>query len=245
MINSPKKDQPLYYQVREHILHKLATHEWIPGERIPTEPELAALFAVSVGTVRKAIEDLVAENILIRRARIGTTVATHENYNPFSTFFNFLSKTGKPLYVENQLLVFNKIKASRDFLYIFNVSETENLFVIDNLRLVDKKAVMYDRIWLPEKQFKGLNKRNFENRPGSIYAFFQNQFRVTVLRIKEQLEATQAPDFVQSPLEVKKRDAILKITRQAISYGDEVVEFRNRYVNTNACQYLNEIGLKE
>jgi len=245
MTKSTKFDQPLYHQIRENILNKLANHEWIPGERIPTEPELAALFGVSVGTVRKAIEDLVAENILIRRARIGTTVATHEDHNPFSTFFNFLSKTGEPLHVENQLLLFKKIKASKDLSYIFNINEKDSLFMIDNLRIVDKKPVMHDRIWLPERRFEGLNKRDFENRPGSIYAFFQNDFRVTVLRIKEEVEAIQAPDFTQSTLHVKKTDAILKITRQAISYGDEVVEFRNRYVNTNVCQYLNEIGLKE
>ena len=71
-------DQPLYNSVRSHILEKLKNGVWQPGAKIPTEPELAKLFSVSVGTVRKAVEDLVSEKVLIRRARIGTTVATHE-----------------------------------------------------------------------------------------------------------------------------------------------------------------------
>jgi len=43
----------------------------------------------------------------------------------------------------------------------------------------------------------------------------------------------------------EKTDASLKISRHAISYGDEVIEYRHRYVNTRMCKYQNHIGLKE
>ena len=105
-------DQPLYNSVRSHILEKLKNGVWQPGAKIPTEPELAKLFSVSVGTVRKAVEDLVSEKVLIRRARIGTTVATHEQHNQFSTFFNFLSRSSSEMHVVPKLLSFQKVLAS-------------------------------------------------------------------------------------------------------------------------------------
>src|SRR5574337_234195 len=68
---------PLYQQIKGLILHSLQHGEWKPGEAIPSEIELAARFRVSQGTVRKAIDELAAEHILVRRQGKGTFVASH------------------------------------------------------------------------------------------------------------------------------------------------------------------------
>ena len=60
------------------ILASLQASEWLPGEAIPSEIELATRDAVSQGTVRKAIDELAAENLLVRRQGKGTFVATHQ-----------------------------------------------------------------------------------------------------------------------------------------------------------------------
>lgn len=238
-------DQPLYNSVRAHILTKLRAGEWQPGSKIPTEPELAKLFAVSVGTVRKAVEDLVSEKVLIRRARIGTTVATHEQHNQFSTFFNFLAPDGGELLIEPKLLSFKKVLANTELAKILEVRESDPLILIDNLRIINGRPTMYDQIWLPQKKFLKLTQKSFENRTGSIYSLYQAQFMMTIVRIHEQVEAIKAPAFVMQELKLKKTDPVLKICRYAYTYGDEIVEYRNRYVNTSLSLYQNEIGLKE
>ena len=238
-------DQPLYNSVRSHILEKLKNGVWQPGAKIPTEPELAKLFSVSVGTVRKAVEDLVSEKVLIRRARIGTTVATHEQHNQFSPFFNFLSRSSSEMHVVPKLLSFQKVLASNELANILEVPEGDALISIDNLRLLNGKPVMYDRIWLPQKKFSRLTKKSFENRDGSIYSLYQSEFMMTIVRIHEQIEAINVPEFIMKELNLKKSDPVLKITRYAYTYGDEVVEYRNRYVNTTLSLYQNEIGLRE
>ena len=238
-------DQPLYNSVRTHILAKLRAGEWQPGSKIPTEPELAKLFAVSVGTVRKAVEDLVSEKVLIRRARIGTTVATHEQHNQFSTFFNFLAPDGGELLIEPKLISFKKILANSDLAKILEVREGDPLIAIDNLRIINGQPTMYDQIWLPQKKFLKLTQKGFENRDSSIYSLYQSQFMMTIVRIHEQVEAIKTPEFVIHELNLKKTDPVLKISRYAYTYGDEIVEYRNRYVNTSLSLYQNEIGLKE
>jgi GntR family transcriptional regulator len=238
-------DQPLYNSVRGHMLTKLRNGEWLPGSRIPTEPELAKLFAVSIGTVRKAVEDLVSEKVLIRRARIGTTVATHEQHNQFGTFFNFLSRESGEMDIKPALLSFEKVLANDDLAKALEVKEGDPLILIDNLRLINSKPTMYDRIWLPQKKFAKLTKKGFENREGSIYSLYQSQFMMTIVRIHEQIEAINAPEFVMKGLNLKKTDPVLKISRYAYTYGDEVVEYRHRYVNTALSLYQNEVGLRE
>ncbi|HXM81598.1 MAG TPA: GntR family transcriptional regulator, partial [Burkholderiales bacterium] len=68
---------PLYRQIKDLLLESLRSGEWRPGEAIPSEIELAARFRVSQGTVRKAVDELAAENLLVRRQGKGTFVATH------------------------------------------------------------------------------------------------------------------------------------------------------------------------
>ena len=239
-------DQPLYNSVRSAMLAKLSSGEWVPGAKIPTEPELAKMFSVSIGTVRKAVEDLVAEKVLLRRARIGTTVARHDQHNQFSTFFNFADPSGNSkMLIEPKLLALKKVVSTKELSKIFNVHENDSFFMIDNLRLINGHPVMYDRLWLPHKKFSKLTQKGFENRLGSIYSLYQTQFGLTVVRIKEHVEAIKVPEFVREELGLKKTDAILKITRFAYTYGDELIEYRNRYVNTNLSLYQNELGLKE
>ena len=69
---------PLYKQIKSLLVQRLQQGEWKPGEPIPSELELAARFQVSQGTVRKAVDELAAENLLVRRQGKGTFVATHQ-----------------------------------------------------------------------------------------------------------------------------------------------------------------------
>src|SRR5258705_13819497 len=68
---------PLYQQIKALITRSLQAGEWRPGEAIPSEMDLAARFKVSQGTVRKAIDELATDNLLVRRQGKGTFVATH------------------------------------------------------------------------------------------------------------------------------------------------------------------------
>ena len=77
---------PLYEQIKAMILASLQASEWLPGMAIPSEMELAARYAVSQGTVRKAIDELAAQNLLVRRQGKGTFVATPQNHHRYQNY---------------------------------------------------------------------------------------------------------------------------------------------------------------
>ncbi|MFP5407449.1 MAG: GntR family transcriptional regulator, partial [Gammaproteobacteria bacterium] len=78
---------PLYRQIQALLTRSLQEGEWKPGEAIPSEPELATRFGVSQGTVRKAIDELAAAHVVVRRQGRGTFVASHHEVR---TQFRFL-----------------------------------------------------------------------------------------------------------------------------------------------------------
>src|SRR5690606_704865 len=95
---------PLYQQIRRLLLQALDRAEWQPAEAIPSELELAARFQVSQGTVRKAIDELAAENRLLRRQGKGTFVATHHEAKVRFRFLRLTPDDGKQPVSGSQIL---------------------------------------------------------------------------------------------------------------------------------------------
>src|SRR6476620_3031810 len=108
---------PLYQQIKGLILQSLEAGEWKPGEAIPSEMDLAARFRVSQGTVRKAIDELAAENLLLRRQGKGTFVATHAEQQVQYRFLKLVPDDGDrdsegP--AERRILECRRVRASAD-----------------------------------------------------------------------------------------------------------------------------------
>src|SRR5690606_42078506 len=95
---------PLYRQIKELLVQSLERGEWKPGEAIPSEVELASRFQVSQGTVRKAIDELAAENLLLRRQGKGTFVATHHEARVRFRFLRLTPDDGKQTVSGSQIL---------------------------------------------------------------------------------------------------------------------------------------------
>src|SRR5206468_5094674 len=85
---------PLYQQIKALITQSLQSGEWKPGELIPSEVELAARYKVSQGTVRKAIDEMSAENLVVRRQGKGTFVATHHEARAQFRFLRLVPDSG-------------------------------------------------------------------------------------------------------------------------------------------------------
>jgi GntR family transcriptional regulator len=87
---------PLYRQIKQLIMGNLESGEWGPGDAIPSESELAGRFGVSQGTVRKAIDEMAAENLLVRQQGKGTFVATHKDPGSAFRFLRLVPNDGVP-----------------------------------------------------------------------------------------------------------------------------------------------------
>ena len=70
--------KPLYLQIRDIFSERIAKAKWRSREPIPNEYELGAELKVSIGTIRKAVDLLVAEGQVVRRQGRGTFVVDRE-----------------------------------------------------------------------------------------------------------------------------------------------------------------------
>src|SRR5438105_12558380 len=230
--------QPLYHQIKALLTASLQHGEWKPGEAIPSEMELAARFQVSQGTVRKAIEELAADNLLVLRQGKGTFVATHtEEHTSHYRFLRLRSSNGKDEYPASRLLDVRRGKASADLARLLALRTGDALIVMRRVLEFSAEPVLLDEISLPAALFKGLSRAKLEAYRGSMYSFFESQYGVRMIRAEEHLTAIAADAATAEVLRVKVNSPLLAVDRVAYTYGDRPVEWRRGLCNTRSHYY--------
>ena len=233
---------PLYLQIKALLLRSLQVGEWQPGHAIPSETELAARFKVSQGTVRKAIDEMAAENLLIRRQGKGTFVATHDDPRAFFRFLRLVPLSGGIEQAQSIPLECWRAKAGPEVARMLELNIGDPINIVRRLLHFAGKPVVVDEIYLPGAIFGTLTLDALRDFKGSLYSLFESQFGVRMIRAEERLRAVPADRASAELLHVAEGSPLLSVERVSFSYGDKPVEWRRGLYATNEHCYFNELG---
>lgn len=233
---------PLYRQIKALLLEGLHGGEWRPGEAIPSEIELAARFRVSQGTVRKAIDELAAENLLVRRQGKGTFVATHGEAQVRFRFLRLTPDAGEAVAPERQMLDFRRSRASAELARALDLKAGDPVLMLRRLLVFGGAPVLLDEVWLPGTLFKGLTASAISEHRGALYNLFETEFGTRMVRAEERLKAVTADPASAELLAVEPGHALLQVERLSYTYGDRPVEWRRDLYNTDQHYYRSELG---
>jgi GntR family transcriptional regulator len=229
---------PLYREVKHKLMESLRDGEWKAGDMIPAEKRLCERYGVSVGTLRKAVDELTAEHILIRHQGRGTFVASHSQDRYMFGFFHICPKSGHKEYPQVEFISLVKDKADADAARRLGVGKGSKLLRIVNRLSLGGRQVIVDNILLPERIFPGLTETQLRERRTTLYQLYQDSFGVAVLRTEERLDAAPASAEVAELLSIAPGTPLLHIVRRALSFRDEVVELRHSWVFTGDHEYF-------
>ena len=233
---------PLYQQIKALLVKSLQGGEWKPGEAIPSELELAARFRVSQGTVRKAIDELATENLLVRRQGKGTYVATHAEENIQYRFLRLAPDEGPATGMARSFLDCRRIRAPADVARALDLKSGESAVLVRRTLSRNERPVVLDEIWLPAGPFKGLTAERLSQYAGPMYGLFESEFGVRMIRAEEKLRAVAADETDARLLEVELGTPLLSVERLAFTYGDQPVELRRGLYRTDHHFYRNELS---
>ena len=227
---------------RALIMASLDDGEWPPGEALPSEIALAQRFRVSQGTVRKAIDALAAQSLVIRRQGKGTFVSTHtEEKTSLFRFLRIRRNDGRDEYPASRLLDVRRGKASAEVARALELKVGDTVIVLRRVLEFGGQPVVLDEIALPAALFKGLTKAKVEAYRGAMYSFFETQLGVRMLKAQEKLRAVSADALSAGILGVRAGEALLSVDRVTLTYGDRPVEWRRGLCATRHHSYVNEL----
>lgn len=232
---------PLYRQIKDLIMQGLASGEWRPGEAIPSEAELAIRFNVSQGTVRKAIDEMAAENLVVRKQGKGTYVASHNDPRAFFRFLRVVPNEGGVSVPQSVPLECWRAKAGQEAARILDIAPGAPITIVRRVLKFNGKPVVVDEIYLPGDIFQGLSLEVLQEYQASLYSLFETRFGVRMIRAEERIRAIAADRTSAELLAVEEGSPLLSVERVTYTYGDKPVEWRRGLYSTAEHYYLNEL----
>jgi GntR family transcriptional regulator len=233
---------PLYQQIKALITQSLQSGEWKPGELIPSEIELAGRFKVSQGTVRKAIDELAAENLVVRRQGKGTFVATHHEARAQFRFLRLMPDAGEPHSADNQILDVKRLRAPAEVARLLDIKPGDSVIFIKRVQSFDGAPTIVEELWLPGLIFKGLTAERLVEYKGPMYGLFEMEFGTRMIRATEKIRAVGADEDTAQLLKTAPGAPLLSVERVSFTYGDKPVEVRRGLYSTDRHHYQNELS---
>lgn len=233
---------PLYRQIKDFLIRSLEEGEWGPGDAIPSEGELAVRFNVSQGTVRKAIDEMAAENMLVRRQGKGTFVSTHTDPRSAYRFLRLMPDDGNVTQAVSDPFSCEHIPASSEVADALGLAVGDAVICVKRVLRFDGQPVVFDHIFLAVELFDGLTLEGLRRGERSLYSLFESEFGVRMIHAEEHLRAVAADVESAVLLGVKEGHPLLLVERTAYTYGNKPVEWRRGLYSTHRHYYRNELG---
>lgn len=231
---------PLYLQVKRRLVERIVGGEWPPGSVLPSEHQLAAQMEVSQGTVRKALDALASENLLVRRQGRGTFVAEHDQQRTLFRFFMIESDDGRRQFPETTFSRLTTAAANRREARALNLGERADVWRLVRHRALDGSVCVVERITLAAADFPGLDAH--VPLPNNVYRLYEQSYAITIARAREEIRAAVASAADAEALGCARGAPVLAIDRVAYSLTGRATELRLSVCLTDRVHYVSDLN---
>lgn len=229
---------PLYRQARDVLVKRISDGTWQPGRALPSEMEIAADLGVSQGTARKALDEMEAENLIVRHQGRGTFVAAHDEARILFQFFKLMPDSGASEFPNSRIINVKISSADARAAAALNLRPLARVVRIERVRSLASRVCIFERILLPRSLFPGIEKIEL---PNNLYELYRSSFGVTIGRSQERLKAVAAGPPEAKHLRVANGTPLLSIDRIAFSLDNRPAEWRVSLCETDAVHYLSDL----
>ena len=227
--------QPLYKQVYDLLVDRLANRHWKPSEPLPSEFALADELGVSQGTVRKALNQMVDEQLLTRRQGKGTFVAEHTQESSLFRFFRFKQPGGEKLIPETEVINKKVRTINAREVKILGLEKNEQVCEMVRVRSLLGTKTVLERVIQPLSIFPAIDKE--KEIPNSLYSFYQENYSISIVRVEEELKATTLNINQAELLNLPENTPVLMVERASINIDGRIVEWSEALCSTDKFVY--------
>lgn len=233
--------RPLHIQIRDLLLQRIASSEWTDNEPLPSEIALAKEYEVSIGTIRKALDDLTANHLIVRHRGRGTFVTRHSLHEALYRWFSIVPDCGTKTFPHDEVTAKESGTANAEEAEALKIDEGGEVIRVFRLRTLDGKALMHDRLVVSAELLHPFSWPEVAGRYRTPYEYYEGVHRLKVIEVVERVKAVGADARDAEILGVAPGVPLLAITRIALTFEDQPVELRVSHLVSDSHSYVNRI----
>lgn len=225
---SSKRSRPLYFIIKEDIKDKIFSGQYEPGDMMPTESTLCDEYKSSRVTIRRAIDELIQENILERgfgmTARI-KSMPVPRSLNRLGGLHEELTESGIMCFsyiLNNEIITADKNLSAR-----LNIEQGDEIYKIDRLRYANSNPLCYQIIYIPARHCPDLDTNKLTK--GSLYEMIEKDYKLKISYATQKIHACMANYKIAALLELSDITCMLKVNRTTYLDTNECIEYSENY----------------
>jgi len=220
---------PLYIQIAERLIAQIESGGLSPGEQLPPERDLSEKIGVNRMTLRRALQVLESQGLIVRKHGIGTFIAEPKIDRQMEVVFRFSSgMQNRGLTPGAEIISIEQILAEPVLAKDLALSVSSPVYSILRLRSINQEPVMLESYKIPVQRFPGLDRYDLEKR--SIYEIMEIEYGVPITRARQSFEPVIATDFEANLLKINIGEALMLEKRLSYDGNNLPVEYgKDRY----------------
>lgn len=231
------QDTPIYIEIHNQMRQWITNGKWEPGDKIPSERQLALQFDVSRMTARQSVNTLVADGLLERRRGAGTFVSSNkvqESLTGVSSFTETVKRSGKE--PTSKLVSYYIKTASASEVEKLHLDPYDKVLVLERIRYADGVAICFEEASIPMWAAQGLTKESISQQ---LYQTLEDEGILEVAYSDQTISAGWASESVADKLGINRGDSILNLRQITYSKEDRPFEYvRSKYVGDRYEIYI-------
>jgi GntR family transcriptional regulator len=232
---------PLYIQIAEGICNRIEAGELLPGERLPSERKLSQMLGVNRMTLRRALEMLESQGLLLRRQGDGTYIAEPKIERQAGRRVPFSQGMRSRGYLpEARVISLEMLPAEAAVAKELGLSVSTPVYCLQRLRLINHEPVMLEALTIPAGRFAGFDSLDLSHR--SIYDVFEDEYGIVVVRARQYLEPVVATAYQAELLGVEPGFPMMLEQRLGFDQSGQAVEFGKDLYRGDRFRFVTEIA---
>ena len=229
-----KKNMPLYKTIENDLIDKITSGYYKPDEMIPTEVELTKIYKASRVTIRKATDGLVARNLLVRTAGLGSIVKpsslAHKSIEHLSFSEEMKAQGKEPRF---EVRIFTVLEAPNQIANILKLNEREMVYYFERACYCDDDMIQYEKTYISLRKFPDLNISFLERSK----FYYVEQVKGIKIDISTHTVLPSLPTAeIADMFKIDKYTPILKVNLIDYLKNGDVFDYTEQYLNSQKYQ---------
>ena len=216
---------PYYIQLMDILKGQIQSKKWLPGDQIPGEQELCAIYNISRTVVRQSLLQLELDGVINRRKGKGTFIAepkiSEGLVQKLTGFYQDMIERGlKPI---TKVLHHVVVPASEKVANFLAIPEGTSVIDIQRLRFINDEPIMLVTSYIPFELIPSLASVDLTNQ--SLYAYLEREGGIFITRGLRYIEAVLANETEAELLDIEKGAPLLMLDSISYIEGGKPIEY--------------------